>query len=727
MTKKLTTTTICLLSALMLLGLFTATPTSAISYTNSKGSVKVKCGSYSHTFNAKNYGKNFSRTLNYALYIASRKATSKKPATVKVAKGNYKIDRTIYIYSNTTLVATGSNFTRRDNIISNGYDKSASSAKGYSGAKNITVKGGVWDIAVPYSQANTTNTSVMHSTFRFGHCTNVKVIGCTFKNNYNCHDIELGGVDTAVIKDCVFSNDKNVNKFTSDGGKEAVQIDLNTQAAVPYFPAYDYTTCKNITVKNNSFKNKYRAVGSHHAMVGATYDNISVYNNTFDNIAGFTVYAVYWTNSKIYGNKFTNVGCGIDIRPMIIGDSMNFYNYKKLSYLDSKYVAKNSKTYVYDNTISVRKNDNAYDSPFGIRVWGAFLEEKDSATGINTGEYDAYNVNIGVNSSGNSKPNIIKGNLGYGIYMAFANKCSIKNNNIDLSDSQTSSSYGVVVKGGTKTDVSNNTITNGTKEASRGVYVGAASGIPSESTAVSDNIIDSFTYSGVFVTDSTDTVFSGNTLTNSEYGAAIKASVNTAFMNNSISGCSSYGVYSSAGSTGTSITGNNIASKSSGFFLNDSKDPYPSEEKTLQINGNTMNITDEVAPITLKYSNLAARIYNNTAGDGGYADCRIKGVEDMKYTYCFGDFALKSLSAERADEGINLSWSSPEDISGYRIYRTIYGEDTYTLCDISESCYRDTDYMKYMSDSGVSYSACPYISSGAIKLLGEATPFITVN
>jgi parallel beta-helix repeat protein len=728
MRKKLTNTTIALLAVLMFFGILTATPSSAITYTNSKGTVKVVCGTYSHTFNAKNYGKNFSRTLNYALYTASRKATSKKKATVTISKGNYRIDRVIYIYSNTTLIATGSTFTRRDNIISNGYNNSAYSAKGYSGASNITIKGGTWDIAVPYSQANTTNTTVMHSTFRFGHCSNITISGCTFKNNYNCHDIEMGGVNNAVIKNCTFSNDKNVNKFVTDGGKEAVQIDLNTQPAVPYFPSYDYTTSKNITIKNNTFKNKYRAIGSHHAMIGTSYDNISVYGNTFDNIAGYTIYAVYWTNSKIYNNTFNNVGSGIDIRPMIIGESKNFYNYKKLSYLNSEYTTKNAKTYVYGNTINVRKITNTCEVTFGIRVYGMYLASKDTSTGINAGEYDAYNINLGVNANGTSKPNKISGNLYYGIYVGYGNKCNIKNNTIDLADCQKDYSYGIAVKGSKNTTVSNNTISNGKNDTSRGVYVGATGeGIPSESTSVTKNNISNFNSSGLFVSNSSDTTFSSNTSTNSKYGVAMKGAVNTTVKSNTLNDCSSYGVYSYYGSTGTKITNNTIASDNNAIFLNDTSDLYPNEEKNLTVSGNTMNCPESVTPVSLKNSNLVARVYDNYRTDKSYAACRIKGSDDVKYTYCYSDFLLKALGASGSDNSILLSWDSVEDVSGYRIYRTVYDNDATALCDVENNSYEDTNALKYMSDQGISYSASPYLSSVNIKLLGESTPVVTVN
>ncbi len=151
---------------LTVVSFFSLSVTTAVSYTNSKGTATVVCGKYKKKFKAKKYGKNFCRALNAALEKARTKATSKKPATVTISKGYYKLDRTIKIYSNTTLKAKNCYFKYYGNLLRNGYKKKASSASGYKGATGITINGGSWDAAVPYSQAGTANWRIQHSTFR---------------------------------------------------------------------------------------------------------------------------------------------------------------------------------------------------------------------------------------------------------------------------------------------------------------------------------------------------------------------------------------------------------------------------------------------------------------------------------------------------------------------------------------------------------------------------------
>lgn len=724
--KKITSS---LIVVLVLFSLLTAMPTSAVTYTNSSGTIKVKCGSYSHTFNAKNYGKNFSRTLNYALEVAARKASDKSTARVTVTKGNYIFDRTIYIYSNTILDATGSSFRiTRDCMLRNGFDKFAYSGKGYGSAHNITIKGGTWDMNLPYKEADHYDERFLHTTMRFGHCNNIVIKEAAFKNNYNCHDIELGGVSDAVITNCSFVNSKNVNGLYSDGGKEAIQIDVNTSVSVPYFPSYDYTPCKNITIKNNSFKNKFRAIGSHHGVVGNTYDNISVHHNNFDNIAGFTIYGVYWTNAQIYSNTFTNVGNGIDIRPMIISENDNLKNYNRLSYLTAEYVSRNSTTYIYDNRISVRKSKNTYASPFGIRVMGAYLPDSGKTSFIKAGRYDAHNIKIGINKNGTSKPNTISGNITCGVSMIYGNGCNVENNIIDLSQSICNSAYGVIIKGSRKTTVANNTITEGQKNNAKGIYIAPSSdGIPSEKIAAVNNTISDFSYSGITVADSTNISVYENKITNSEYGITLKGTVNASVEGNTTQEISQNAIYSYSGSTGTKITNNNLSSENIGIFLNDKNDPIIDEEKTLSITGNVFNCPKNITPVSLVRANMCARVYDNFMLDNSYAPCRIKGSENDKYTYCYQDFAIGELKADCSNnKDVIISLDMGESPLNYRIYRTIYSNDTQAITETNEDVFIDTGALKYMSDHGIIYQACPYISSSQIKLLGQTSNTVEI-
>ena len=108
------------------------------------------------TVSAKN-GSDIARELDNALKEARDTATDSNPVTVKVVAGSYKLSSTLHIYSNTTLDLTeGVTFTysrTSSNMIETGTngtykghsDFNASSAcKGYSGFRNISIKGGKW-------------------------------------------------------------------------------------------------------------------------------------------------------------------------------------------------------------------------------------------------------------------------------------------------------------------------------------------------------------------------------------------------------------------------------------------------------------------------------------------------------------------------------------------------------------------------------------------------------
>jgi len=381
-----------LFSFLLAFLLFTTSASSVDFHSSEHPFVRVACGEYNHIFSTIDYGYNMSRTLVQALEIAGKKADGNNTAYVYVSEGEYELSHTLLIYSNTTLVTKGSKFRCYHNMVRNAFDNGEISATGYNGTENIAIIGGEWEMEVPFEYASTDNLQLTHTTFRFGHCKNLTIKNVTFKNNYNSHDVELGGVYNAVIENCKFINDKSVNSIKNSGGREAIQIDVNTEKAVPFIPDYDYTQCKNITVKDCYFKNKFRGVGSHHGVIGKPYENMKIYNNTFTNIGGVAVFGIYWNNIEIYNNIMNNVGSGIDIYSISNLSSKNLMNYLNFSYEETLETVKNSRSKICNNYISIRKTDNLFIKPFGIRISGSNYKQKDVETGVNKGVYYIYNM-----------------------------------------------------------------------------------------------------------------------------------------------------------------------------------------------------------------------------------------------------------------------------------------------------------------------------------------------
>lgn len=576
----------------------------AVSYTNTKGSVKVLCGSYKKTFTAKKYNNNFSRALAAALDTARKKATAKTPARVVIAKGYYKLDRTVKVYSNTTLVATGSKFRYCGNLLRNGFDKLKGSGYGYTSARNITIKGGEWEQLVDYKYAGSPDDTRMHSTFRFAHCYNIKVLNASFKNNYNCHDIEIAGVKNSEFYNNTFYNIKSVNGISNNGGRESFQIDVNTSSAMPYFPSYDKTPCKNINIHHNTFKNKFRAIGSHHAVIGKTYNNISVHHNKMTNIAGLSVYAVYWTNSKIYSNTMSDVGFGVDLRSMIGGGALNFYNLNKLSYNDSEKAVVNSKTYIYDNTIQIRTDKNILAKTCGVRVLGDYYAKDDKTTGTKAGVYKIYNVNVGVDASGQAYPNRISGNLSAGVQISYGVNTVIKNNIIDLNNSSMSSNSGIELRGCDNTLISSNSLLNGKKSGAKGINAyESADGTFGSLINVSDNQINGFEYAGVFVKKASAVNITNNSITNClNSSIALKAVTESQITNNSLSdgvygisitdNCDSSQIMSNtvtASQTGLNIVCSGNVTASGNSFTGKQYGVYLKTTDKINLNDNTVN------------------------------------------------------------------------------------------------------------------------------------------
>lgn len=611
------------------ISVFTISVSTAVSYTNSKGTATVVCGKYKKKFKAKKFGHNFSKALNEALNTARKKAKADKPAVVTVSKGNYKLDRTLKIYSNTTLNAKGSTFKYYGNLLRNGYNGKASRASGYNGASNITIDGGIWDAAVPYSQAGTANWRIQHSTLRFGHCKNITIQNCEFRNNYNCHDIEFGGVNNGKITNCKFYNDKPVNTFKNDGGRESIQLDVNTSAAMPEFGNFDNTPTKNITLSYCDFKNKFRAIGSHHAVLGNPFDNIKVHHNNFRDIGGITVYSVYWTNSKIYSNNMEYVGLGVDMRNMTTGTGYNFNNTQNLTAKQCNNVVANSRNYIYDNTITIRKKNNTYTRACGIRVMGDYYNKRDKVTGVKAGQYNIYNINVGVNAVGTPMPNIIKGNVAVGIQLNYAVDSVVSNNEINAGGSVSETSNGIEIKGSENVTVSNNTVKKGYKEKARAVFLTTTeAGFGNKNITVSDNKVSNFSSSGIYVDSANNSLIENNNVSKtSDMGVSVKESVNTKVESNTIKNIKTSSVCVYSDSKATEITENEISSsEKTALRIRESTDTKIKgnsvtdcgeygclirECSNTEFDGNTLSNTASYG-VRVNYGSNDTKLYNNT-------------------------------------------------------------------------------------------------------------------
>lgn len=478
-------------------------------------------------------GADITEALDDALTLARDKATDKKPYTVVVPKGNYKISSTVHIWSNTTLDLTaGVKFTSiggtHSLLISgtNGKykgqkDYNASKAcKGYNGFKNITIKGGTF-----ISSSKNTSTII-----RIAHAKNVTLEDVTVSGGACAHQIEVAAINGFYVKNCTFKNLK-LKKNTTDK-QEALQLDIPCASEVFRNVYLDGTVMKNVEITGCTFSNVPRGVGSHTMLVGAYFDNIKINNNTFKNCSEEAIIGVNYRNCEIKDNKIIDCGGGI------------LFDYFKATYKTSVFTTifdgkkkysgtfnPKSSTVISGNQISTKYYSNC-DEVCGIKVYGFHLEKK--AKGQDKKYISAKNYYI---SDVTVTDNDIQ-TAGYGIHLMDVRNATVSNNtvtqkNVNSKDKQRKSYSGIFVE----------------KE--------------SQKVKVSGNTASAFKSAGILVQiDSQVNTIDANTIKGCK-GKGIniynKSTVDTITANN-ISNCTEHGIIVGNSSKATTVSGNTISS-----------------------------------------------------------------------------------------------------------------------------------------------------------------------
>ncbi len=356
--------------------------------------------------------------------------------TIILPPGEWNLDKRAFLVgSNTTIDMTkGTKINYLgvvpDMITCNGEGDYGNS--GYTMYKNIIFKGGTWDGKGSVLKGK--NASCM---MRFAHITNLEFDGVTFLDSNDGHHIEICAADGVTFKNCTF-------KGTYNGGHSHESIELdpshNEDVFVWYYGTYDDLCCKNVTVTECTFEDLVRGIGTHHTVVGKTYDNITITNCTFNNMVAGCVLAKSWKNVTITDNVMNNAASGVDFR--IVEGLLEYPNGKssknkiELGY-DSNSVIKN-------NQITVGAGVDEDDYTYGIRV-GGFTVKKGS-NGLPKGEYKVNGFTI--------ENNTITGQARMGISVMNCDSATIQNNNVSrLTGYQ---SYGIYVSNSSGLTISDN-------------------------------------------------------------------------------------------------------------------------------------------------------------------------------------------------------------------------------------------------------------------------------
>lgn len=234
-------------------------------------------------YNISNFEANGNDSLSDSAAIQAALDLASEDYKIEIAfpKGTFYLSKSLFIQSNTTLKLSSNTIIRRMdsslkyNLIHSSDSKhKKDTIGGYDLAHDIILDGGTWD-GGNISKAKS-DTNLLY----FGHCNRITIQNASIKNCYGSHAIEFAGVNNGIINNCTFSKFRyDSTNFTS----EAIQLDIcwKDSDGSAWAPGYkkDKTTCKNITITNNTITDYPRGIGTHHILSGHQYSNIVIKNN----------------------------------------------------------------------------------------------------------------------------------------------------------------------------------------------------------------------------------------------------------------------------------------------------------------------------------------------------------------------------------------------------------------------------------------------------------------
>ncbi|MBO7451484.1 MAG: right-handed parallel beta-helix repeat-containing protein, partial [Clostridiales bacterium] len=424
---------------------------------------------------------------------------------VTIPSGDYTLDWPLTICSNTHLILEeGTTLKRSDNWqggemllgrTKGSTDASVGQGGEYSAICNVFVDGGTWDANKNLASSDYSNViTIVHGE-------NLVFKNITIKNAVD-HMINISGTNKVLVEGCSFSDSQiytgTDEAFYTAGNDEEAKIarhnpieaiHLDFMNAAGESGVLDGTPCQNITIRNCTFNNVFRGIGTHHTISSSPNaedyatgyaDKIAVENNTFNNVRAACVSGYSFKNMTIKNNTVTNVGCFcefIDAHDSLVSSntitgSANPTEYEKyVNILPPLFIQSCSRITISGNSITsddkIHSNimitesssDIAIDSNelSGAKTTCIYAKDSDNIVVNNTSEekkntystngenelyventsvivgYDTFNKNICVTESSATISNCTL-NGGY-ILLSKANKITIEDSTINTTDS----------------------------------------------------------------------------------------------------------------------------------------------------------------------------------------------------------------------------------------------------------------------------------------------------
>lgn len=582
-----------------------------------------------------------------ALNVGKDEASDTHKVVVYIPDGTYNISKTLKIYSNTQLILSDGAtilkcFQSGCMLKTTMYD---SSGGGYDGNRNILIQGGTWD-------GNTANYSSVYSfsNIRIAHANNIYFSGVTILNNKNGHHLELGGVRNVTIDGCSFSG------YTGAIKKEAIQLDvMNCDELFTDFAPFDDTPCDSVIIENCTFSGLSRGLGSHSAVAGIYYTNITIKNNVFENISDVCMILYNYKKCSITGNTISDCGAGITFNYMSDEDFTHFFTPTAGLSSAKDNITSNADTIIEGNDITVSKT-SGISKPYGIKLYGA----DESATSA----YPAANYMI---------------------------------NNVRIKDNTISSAYNCLLM----YDVYNSSVRDNTVSPISDGASGADLISISDCYCVSfsSNTIQDSLKCGMRIDSSSDIKLTGNSFSgNSSVSLVVNSSMKTVVSQNVITG----------GGSGIKLTGNSSASNCSSNVI-----------KNFSSYGIDVSVSENSSTVKIKSNDFSGggtgincKSGVSTLESNSFEACSQKIFASSADNISLGKPTSFSAS-EITENQVKLTWNYLGEASGINLYRKSSISDEYVLLASLESgsVYTDENLV-----SGVNYV---YKLAACLDLDGE--------
>lgn len=584
--------------------------------------------------------------IQKALSQASKKSSGTKCGIVKVPSGTYNISQSLHIGSNTQLILDD------DATIVRCFDSGcmiyndASGAGGYDGASNILIQGGRWD-------GNTDNygSAYTFSNLRLAHANNVVLRNMKVLNNKNGHHMEIGGVSGLTIEGCYFSG------YTGALLKEAIQLDvMNCDELFTGFPPFDDTACNNVIIRNNTFADIPRGIGSHSAVPGVYYTNITIENNTFTGISNICMVLYNYKHCTISGNTITDSAAGITFNYMSDESFRHFFPPVNGFQWALDNMNSDADTVISNNTITTQQMW-LQNYPYGIKIYGSYVNGTNNYPGA---DYAVSNVEI-------------------------------RNNTLTCADAA------VLLTDVYNSRVSGNAISSNGSVTNVESYL--ISGNYCYSCEISGNTVSGALKSGINLSNVQDSTLSGNTISNCQsLGILSDNCSNTKISGNSFTDNTTGGI--KVGSGCEKITCSENVIKNCGEY--GIKVAECGTGKDIKIKSN--DITGVASGITCVKNGRAYLSGNSfeAVTDKVYAD-----AADLVTLLKPRNFTAEEITSDR----IKLTWQSISEADGIHIYRRQAGSaDFVNIASVeSGSIFQDESLVQ---GTNYYYMMIPYIEYG---------------